>query len=421
MALKLSDVLKELGVSEAEEALAPHWEESEASYPVGGPRFLQADTIKALREFSGLAPESEEHLLRAARTILASPALSHLAWHCARLLYDCLDYSANEMRKWPILDAAMGEDSGLFWLLVMLEAIPRMRAKHEARGIPEIVSRQTCTHFTESARIYREHHEGRWGVLPRVLFWLRNHNAGELCCLGRMEYMVKPYAGHAHVYRNWETDEVVALAGDGATFTEQGFWETSPTGPTWTATLRVTKDHIIGYPMAPTGVAIHQEIALPANTWREVLKAGHYVLDTHIPAGGNMTPEACRDTMQQALDFFPKYFPERPFVGFACGSWILNPELEWIYRPDSNMVLWQRELYLYPIPSGPRVGLYFIFGQDDIDPATAPRDTSLRRAIADHLAKGGQLRAGGMFFLREDMDKFGTQFYRSQWPPSVMR
>jgi len=48
------------------------------------------------------------------------------------------------------------------------------------------------------------------------------------------------------------------------------------------------------------------------------------------------------------------------------------------------MVLWQQELYLHPIPSGDRSGLVFVFGKGDIDLNTAPRDTSLRRALLDH-------------------------------------
>ena len=85
------------------------------------------------------------------------------------------------------------------------------------------------------------------------------------------------------------------------------------------------------------------------------------------------------------------------------------------------MVRWQRELYLFPIASGDRSGLYSMFGQDDVDPATAPRDTSLRRAVLDHLAQGGRLIAGGMFLLTEDFSHFGTQHYRSHWPPEVLR
>ena len=61
----------------------------------------------------------------------------------------------------------------------------------------------------------------------------------------------------------------------------------------------------------------------------------------------------------------------------------------------TNRVLWQQELYLHPIPSGDRSGLVFVFGKDDIDLNTAPRDTSLRRALLDHWqAKAGHYQKG---------------------------
>ena len=176
-----------------------------------------------------------------------------------------------------------------------------------------------------------------------------------------------------------------------------------------------------GTPVSPRGFALRQEVTLPLDAWRRVLAQGDPVLDVHIPGGGGMTPEACHDTMRQALEFFPRYFPEHPFVGFGCGSWILNPELEDICSPTSNMVLWMRELYLFPIPSGPRSGLFFVFGENDIDPATAPRDTSLRRAIVEHIEKGGRMIGGGMFFLKEDFPHYGTQFYRANFPPAPLK
>ena len=128
-----------------------------------------------------------------------------------------------------------------------------------------------------------------------------------------------------------------------------------------------------------------------------------------------MTLHSCRESMQQALDFFPRYFPGTHSAGFACGSWILNPQLAQIYRPDSNIVLWQRELYLYPIVSSDRSGLVFVFGKDEVDLETAPRDTSLRRALLDHMQIGGRLIGGGMFLLREDFANFGSQPYHQHW------
>jgi hypothetical protein len=164
-------------------------------------------------------------------------------------------------------------------------------------------------------------------------------------------------------------------------------------------------------------MAIRRERTLSLDDWNPVLSPGDPVLEMHIPEGEAITPDVCRSSMQQALDFFPKYEPDRPFVSFACYSWIFNTQLEEMLFPASNLVRYQRELYLFPTPSSGKDGLYFIFYKDDVDIQTAPRDTTLKRAFLDHLAAGIPLRNGGMFMLKDDFRRFGTQHYRSQWPP----
>ena len=411
---RLNDLLTALGVGHAREVLAEYWDQSESTFPVERPRFLEPKIIIETREFACLPSKVDPELNETARRITASPELLHLAWHCHCLLYEHLDYEAPKIRQWPILTEALGERSGAFYLLIALDAIPRMRVLHERLGIPEQVSRDSCYHYTESLRTYHEHHDGRFGVLPRTLYWLRNHIKGDLYRLGRYEYMVKPFRGRLKAYRHRRTRKVIALAADGERFDAEGFVASPDSPDAWCASLTETGERVVGFPIAPHGHAVHREVTLPLSEWELALSPGDTVLEVHIPAGGNMTLERCRESMQQALEFFPRYFPDKTFVGFACTSWILNPQLEQIYRPDSNMVIWQRELYLFPVASGDRSGVYFIFGEDDIDVDSAPRDTSLRRALLDHMAAGGRLIGGGMFMLLEDFEHFGTQVYREQ-------
>jgi hypothetical protein len=420
MALALEDVLTSLGIEAHREALEPHWDESEASYPAEGPPLLDDKFIKAERAYVSLPGDVDAPLLEAAGLIRARPELAHVAWHCERLLYEEPRYDAGRFREWPTFDAQLGDLAGCFYLLIALAAAPRTREAHRKRGVPDEITRDIWSHLDESARTYCDQHDGCWGLAPRVLFWFRNHVAGELYRFGRLEFMCRPFYHDLHVFRSRRTDEVLALAGDGTCFDAEGFVDSYGAGNGWTARFVEMAGAVTGCPISPAGVALPTEVTLPLTEWRRALSRGDHVLETHIPAGGNMTLERCHDSMRRALEFFPRHFPERPFKGFGCASWILNPQLDWIYRPDSNMVLFQREVYLYPIPSGGRSGLYFIFGEDDPDPATAPRETSLQRALLEHLAAGGRVIAGGMFMLMEDFGRFGTQHYRSHWPPSVL-
>ena len=72
---------------------------------------------------------------------------------------------------------------------------------------------------------------------------------------------------------------------------------------------------------------------------------------------------------------------------------------------------------------GPTSGLWFLFLQEVFDAATAPRDTSLQRAVLDYLAAGHTWRGGGMFFLVEHLDRFGTRTRNiwNSWYHGIMR
>lgn len=420
--MQLDQFLSQLGLEECREVFEPYWEESVASIPER-PDVLDPDAIRHARDWVSVPVEHEPLILETAAQISAHPALRLMVWHCRELLFRHPDYPPEKVRQWPSLAHVLGEERcGIVYLLVALGIVPIATAFHRERGIPEAISRDSCGRFQALTEYYARHNGGNLGAFTRTIYWLRYYAEGELFRVGRMEYMVRPFRGGLTAYRHCETGEVIALAAEGARFAADGMLDMRPADDPdpegWVARLEETEATVRGCPISPAGVGTREPVSLDRAKWRQALAAGDPVLDVHIPGGGNMTPEACRDTMTRAMAFFREYFPERPFVGFACGSWILNPEIADFYRPDSNMVLWQRELYLFPIPTGRRSGLYFVFYDDDPDLSTVPRETSLQRAVASHLEAGGRFIVEGMFFLAEDMDKYGTQFYLSHFPPS---
>ena len=322
------------------------------------------------------------------------------------------------MRAWPPLEGVLGELAGAFYLLVALAMVPRVRAKHRELGVAEEVTRETCQEIWCFSDNYRRGHDGRVGIPLNQLFWLRLYPAGRLFRVGRFEYKLQPYNGGVEVYRDRETGETIALAPDGMRFNREGYVDGNAgvfDPDAWTATLAVDEEHATGTPFAPMGMAVCRQVRLPLARWERVLGKGEMTLDMHIPAGGGMSPALCGDSMRRATAFFRETFPDKPFRSITCFSWLFNTQLEQILPPDANLVQYQRELYLFPTPSGGRDGLWFIFLKDDFDPATLPRDTRLRRAVADFLAAGNQWRGGGMFFLTDDLDRFGTQHYRTHW------
>jgi len=114
-----------------------------------------------------------------------------------------------------------------------------------------------------------------------------------------------------------------------------------------------------------------------------------WVLSVHIPRSGPLTRESVDDSFAAATDFFARYFPEYPTRDFTCVSWLLDPQLATLL-PESNLAAFQRRWRRYgdAQPGDPDV-VFFVFNRrGPVDPATLPRDTTLRRAIADGLAAG---------------------------------
>ncbi|MCC6442220.1 MAG: DUF5596 domain-containing protein [Armatimonadetes bacterium] len=407
--MTLERLLSEIREPCSLEVFRPHWDESRAALEGQPPFFLEEEQIRESRAWCGFDEAAEPVLLETARRIRKNEALRLFAGHCYRLLFEHLDY--NEMGRWPGLERILGESGGILYLLVAMGMIPQVRAVHRRIGVSEEITRDTCRQIACMSGNYGRMTKGRLGFTVTSAYWLRHYTAGRLFRVGRMEYMIRPFWGQLEAYRHRSTGRVIALANEGTCFNEEGYMDADG----WQASLAHTEGAVSGCPIAPQGYALRQAVSLPLDEWECVLKPGDATLDMHIPAGGGMTPERCADSMRRAVPFFRAHFPDEPFRVIACYSWIFNTQFEEVKLSSDNLVAFQRELYLFPIPSSGTDGLWFIFLKDDFDPVTLPRDTSLQRSVADYLAQGNRWRGGGMFYLTDDLDHFGEQHYRRSW------
>jgi hypothetical protein len=130
-----------------------------------------------------------------------------------------------------------------------------------------------------------------------------------------------------------------------------------------------------------------------------------WVVSTHIPESGPLTPDACADSFRRARSFFAEHFPEYPTSRFHCDSWLLDPQLVEVLGPESNMVRFQQ---LWQLDGRQRDGdgdaIFFVFRRrGDVDLDTLPQDTSLQRAIVSKIKSGGHWHVCAGTF---DQDRF---------------
>ena len=417
--MRLGDVLAELGLASASPALAPEWDLSQAAMPEGDLCFLAPDFVRSSCAELGAPDHIAQAAARAAELIAASDPLRALIWHLHCRLYQTKTAGWDDICGWPTLEASLGADAGLFYLVLVISNLPTMKQVHRAHGVPETVIRDTMRDFDFWLSTRAESP----GLTPVNVAWLSNHLGGDIYRLGRLQFQFAPCQYELRVFRHRTSRAVLALSADGVHYNAGG--QRCASGEDqdgWTARLTITDEAIAGYPILPVGEAVAREVILRTDEWQTVLTKGDPVLNIHIPGGAPLAHDLCGDSIRQAFAFFPRHFPERPFVALCCGSWILNTWLQAALPPTANLVRFQREFYLFPISLSGEWMVRQAFGSVPKDMSQAPRDTQLRRALLDRLTSGQPVPTGGggCFMFAEDF-RWGEQVYLSQQLPFGLR
>lgn len=397
--MALDDVLEAIGEEASRATLAPQWAASE-SFPEAA-FFDDPQGVAATARFCGLDPAAVAAVTELQASLAASPELSRLLRH---LLWIGMVSAAGRPPlpvPLPTFESTLGEHGCCIYLLAALAWAHLLKAHHRRLGIPEEVTRDTCRQVACFLGNHRRAARGRPGIHPPQFLWLRTYLHGNVYVrLGRFEYWLRPYDGETFVCREKTTGRSQTLAADALNFDRDGFaldGAAVPPERAWTSSLSIGPDAAEGHPANPDGSASREKIRLGFDAWEPFLMKGTPVLDLHIPAGGGMEVEAALDSFRRAKAFFARYFPDRRPAAIACQSWIFNPQLPEILPPAANLVRLQQRVHLCPLHSSPADGLWFIFFMTPFDLATAPRETSLQRAVAGHLAAGRRWRSGGMY------------------------
>ncbi|HEY5980627.1 MAG TPA: acyltransferase domain-containing protein [Microlunatus sp.] len=120
-------------------------------------------------------------------------------------------------------------------------------------------------------------------------------------------------------------------------------------------------------------------------------EAGTWVLSTHIPRSGPLTPAEVDASFAAAQAFFAEHFDDFSVHAFHCHSWLLDPRLAAALPATSNMAQFQRRWTLAgESGNGDEDAVFFTFARrPPVDLASLPRETTLQRAILDRIADGG--------------------------------
>jgi hypothetical protein len=403
------------------------WYESEQDFSLKEQDFLSPSKINEYADKLELPLEILDAFLQSASLFRDLPAARRLAVHCRYLLYGSRPGNRPNTAAWPMIPQEVHPSSEMFYAQVFLSALPHAVALAAEREIEE----EIVLHTLQDIQIWIEDHRnktGRWGLSQRG--WFAFHFSGELYQLGRLQFQPANFHHDFHFHRGRKDGRVIALAGSGMVFREDGqcidadlkSWsQTQTQGQTdpkpelkksWTATYRRDRKKVFGYPVSPEGRALGKPLSLETDEWPEVLKKDDPVLAVHIPAAGPLDPEACSSSYRRAFPFFKRAFPRLSPKAFTCTSWLMDNQLTLDYLsreipPESNIPRFLRGYYLLPLPgTTDSQTLERIFNGKTInDLETAPQQTGLQRAITRRMKTGGRWRMAIGVIFPEDLGR----------------
>ncbi len=230
----------------------------------------------------------------------------------------------------PSLPRDLGLQGRCFWVFAYAATVDATRAFHRERGVPEDISWATLADLGQQMVIHRNR-RGSTGL--DLQWWLVSHFVGTLYALGRLQF-------HLYHLRRGLAGPAFWLESD-----EPGF------------------------------------------------RKGDAALGIHIPAIGPMTPSACDESFADARSFVRDRFPEHDFKAGTCTSWVLDEQLADYLPVESNIVQFQRRFQIVEGSTDDgRDILRFVFDRVPESLDELPQDTTLERAIVQHLRSGGRWR-----------------------------
>jgi hypothetical protein len=333
--------------------------------------FLSDSFISRANEILKLDSIMIHAFISAAAIVREDVRLLELAINCRNQV---LDTGADEVKataaalstvlqeKDEYLKSVMGGQVGMFMALLAILILPSTIDRYRSKGIDNNVLFDTMSDIGIWMKSYHDKH-GVWGL--DNMKWLLNHLNGRLYRLGRLQFVCEPFRHSVIVLRNLRNGKVATLSEAGVDYRKDGRVDGTnriyDQIDKWTACFKQENDCFMGSPLLSSGLAQNIMVHLPTADWRIVLQRGELVLNIHIPEDGKMSPELCRESFFQAVDFYQTYFPEQSYSAFVCTSWLMDPQFQAILPASSNIVKFQKEFYLFPVRSNEDETFFFFF------------------------------------------------------------
>ncbi len=374
---------------------------------------LPREILKAVLDANRVPDEKQAALTAALEEANKVPELVELAHIMAkdavRGLVRCHAVEFYQPRPKCLTGFSREAYAFLYTQLCVLEGRKALRErgipeKYDA-DIPERMTRKQLKKYVETGDISFDDYP-----------WDMNFYCCQIFFLDRFYFIPYRWGGSPEAWRNSTTGEVVALWHAGTKVRRDGQIDgvngiSDPEA--FTTKYTETDDAVWGNRVLPEGKISPEIVMLDKKIWRKALGDDDFLLALHIPGGEGYTPERVKSSCVEALAFYDRYYPEYHYIGFWSESWLYDPGLREIVKPDRNIVRVQKQFYCYPVEEGDGMIKLEVLGDENADYRKLTPRNSLERGMFAVWARGDRFHTTGMFLLRDEVRRIGEDPYES--------
>lgn len=139
------------------------------------------------------------------------------------------------------------------------------------------------------------------------------------------------------------------------------------------------------------GLIDKEPTAFPKSEWEIFLQKGDEVIGFHFPRNTDLSREALKKFFHDGREAAKKYYPDANPKCYFCSTWLLDPKMKKMLKPESNIIGFQEMMVACPLKSDGMSVFGFVFAPNPKDYESLPENTSLERALKKLYLEGGRI------------------------------
>jgi len=278
-------------------------------------------------------------------------------------------------------------------LLVLLAILPKTYEMYRSRGIPEDILTATMDEYRATLALV-EQRSGRPSISSAYYHWLCHYADAMIFRLGGLNFEMRPLSPRAFWLRNKEDGRLVPVMLQGEfhrTGLTLGSADCEDPEGSFTVEFTETDTAYCGHTTTENCLVCREATVFPKEQWEKAAVPGDSLLAVHIPRQTRFSPESVDKDFREAMALARKMYPEfAPIIGYSCDSWLLDPNLEAIVGPESNIVKFGARFSRHPVKSAGRHVFSFVFPAGIERYEDLPENTRLERGLKQLYLSGGR-------------------------------